>query len=163
MEYNIDDLKIRLMKPEDREGVVTFFSKLGEEGGNFFNRGRGNERGTMAFFDGKCPDREYWVAVAETDKGEEIAGLCFIWRKDSGVPWFGIGITEEWKGRHLGRRLIATAREYCEQHGCGGIMLTTAQTNYRGQGLYEHCGFEKLGIHSSGEFLYLLTFRHEAK
>ena len=61
------------------------------------------------------------------------------------------------KGKHLGRRLMDTARQYAESKAAGGIMLTTAQTNFRGQGLYEHMGYEKLGVHHSGEFLYLLT------
>lgn len=161
MEHNIDELRIRLMKPEDRDRVVRFFSELGEEGSTFFNRHGGNERGTMEFFDGKRPDRIYWVAVADTSEGEKVVGLSFIWDKDSQIPWFGIGITEEWKGRHLGRRLIATVRAHCESVGCGGILLTTAQDNLRGQRLYEHCGFERLGVHHSGEFLYLLRFPNQ--
>ena len=40
----------------------------------------------------------------------------------------------------------------------GGILLTTAQDNVRGQGLYEHCGFEKLGVAKNGEFQYVLRF-----
>jgi hypothetical protein len=28
----------------------------------------------------------------------------------------------------------------------------------RGQGLYEHCGFEKLGVAKNGEFQYVLRF-----
>ena len=97
------------------------------------------------------------AAEAETDEGKEIVGIVFLWKKDSGVPWLGIGIAEKWKGKHLGRRLMDTARQYAESKGAGGIMLTTAQTNFRGQGLYEHMGYEKLGVHHSGEFLYLLT------
>ena len=158
MEYNIDELRIRLVTPEDKERVRAFFTSLGEEGTHFLNRSGGNERGALAFCDGEKPDRIYWAAVHDTDDGEEFVGLTFIWNKDSMIPWFGIGVSEQWKGRHLGRRLIATVREYCESAGCGGILLTTAQDNVRGQGLYERCGFEKLGVHHSGEFQYVLRF-----
>ncbi|MBQ4353387.1 MAG: GNAT family N-acetyltransferase [Clostridia bacterium] len=161
MEYNIDALRIRLLVPEDKEKVRVFFSKLGEEGGTFFNRNRGNEGRTVSFCEGGRPDHIFWAAVHDTDAGEEIVGIVFLWNKENMVPWLGIGITEEWKGRHLGRRLIAAAREYCESVGAGGILLTTAQNNFRGQGLYEHCGFEKIGTYHDGEILYILRFPNE--
>lgn len=161
MEKTIEDLKIRLIIPEDREKVYHFFRQLGEEGATFFNRNNGNENGTYAFLDGKQPNRIYWAAVADTPEGEEIAGIVFLWKKNTKVPWLGIGITEKWKGKHLGRRLMTTAREWVESVGAGGICLTTAITNVRGQGLYERMGYERIGVHSSGEYLYLLTLPNE--
>jgi len=158
MEYNIENLKIRLLTADDGEKVRVFFSKLGEEGTHFFNRGHGNENRTIDFCDGKLPDHIFWAAVHETGGEEEIVGIVFLWDRFSMIPWLGIGINAEWKGRHLGRRLIAAAREYCEDIGAGGILLTTDQKNVRGQGLYERCGFEKLGVHLCGEFQYLLRF-----
>ena len=158
MEINIDELTIRLVTPQDRDRVERFFASLGEEGTGFLNRGRGNEKTALAYCDGEKPNSLYWAAVHQTEDGEEFVGLTFIWDKDPMIPWFGIGVSEAWKGHHLGRRLIAAVREHCEAAGCGGILLTTAQNNFRGQGLYEHCGFEKLGVHTSGEFQYLLRF-----
>ena len=157
MEHNIEDLNIRLLQKEDAEKVYELFRNLGEEGSYFFNRNEGNEKRTYSYLDGKLPDHIFWVAVADTDDGEEIAGMVFLWRKDTGVPWLGIGISEKWKGKHLGRRLMNTAKEWAQEHGAGGIMLTTAQTNTRGQGLYSRMGYEKLGVYLDGEFLYLLT------
>lgn len=162
MEYSIDSLKIRLLVPEDREKAGVFFSKLGEEGAGFFNCGRSNEIRTYDFCDGKLPDHIFWAAVHENGGEEEIVGIVFLWDRWSMIPWLGIGITEEWKGRHLGRRLIGAAREYCEQIGAGGILLTTAVDNVRGQGLYERCGFEKLGMHQCGEYQYLLRFANQS-
>ncbi|MBE6611718.1 MAG: GNAT family N-acetyltransferase [Ruminococcaceae bacterium] len=161
MNTNIEDLRIRRVVPEDREKLKAFFTKLGEDGTHFFNRNGGAERSVLAFCSGEKPERIYWAAVADTENGEEIAGISFINGTDSKIPWFGIGVAEGWKGRHLGRRLVAVAREYCEAAGCGGILLITAQDNLRGQGLYERCGFERLGVHPSGEFLYLLRFPME--
>ena len=155
MEQNINDLEIRLLTDDDKQKVYDFFRTLGEEGSYFFNRGNGNENRTYAFLEGKYPDHIFW---AVTNCDDEIVGIVFLWRKDSGVPWLGIGIAEKWKGKHLGRRLMTCASDWAKKNGAGGIMLTTAQTNVRGQGLYEHMGYEKLGVHHSGEFLYLLTF-----
>ena len=44
------------------------------------------------------------------------------------------------------RGLVAAVRDYCQTEGCGGILLTTHKNNLRGQRLYEHCGFERLGV-----------------
>lgn len=161
MEKNIEELRIRLVTPDDREKLYRFFRRLGEEGSTFFNRGGGNETGAYAFLDGKLPNHIYWAAVADAPEGEEIAGIVFLWRKDTKVPWLGIGIAEPWKGRHLGRRLMTTAREWAQAAGAGGICLTTAPTNFRGQGLYERMGYERIGTYHDGEFLYLLTLPNE--
>ena len=161
MEKDIQDLRIRLVVPEDKEKIFRFFRQLGEEGGTFFNRNGGNERGTHAFLNGEDPGRIYWAAVNDTSEGEEIVGLLFLWRKNTKVPWLGIGITEEWKGRHLGRRLMDTAKEWAQSVGAGGICLTTAPENVRGQGLYERMGYEHIGTYHDGERLYLLTLPNE--
>ena len=159
MDKTIDNLRIRLVTSEDKQLIYNFFRQLGEEGSTFFNRYSGNEKGAYQFIEGNSPDRIYWAAVDDTENGEEFAGIVFLWRKNTGVPWLGIGIAEKWKGKHLGRRLMTTAREWAESVGAGGIMLTTAQNNVRGQGLYERMGYEKVGTYNDGEILYLLIFR----
>ena len=161
MDRNIETLKIRLLVPEDKEKVYTFFRQLGDEGSAYFNKKGNNENGVYEYLDGLLPDRIYWAAVADTPDGEEIAGLVFLWKKNTKVPWLGIAITENWKGRHLGRRLMATAEEWAKEANTGGILLTTATTNVRGQGLYERCGFERIGIYHDGEIIYLLTFPND--
>lgn len=158
MNTQIEEMKIRLLVPGDRERVHAFFRALGDEGATFFNREGNNERGVYEFLDGAHPDRIYWVAVADTPDGEEIAGLVFLWKKDTKVPWLGIGVAEGWKGRHLGRRLMTAAEMWAKETGAGGILLTTAPENIRGQGLYERMGYEYIGTYHDGEKLYLLTF-----
>jgi RimJ/RimL family protein N-acetyltransferase len=129
---------------------------MGEESASFFNVDRGNEKTALDFTDGKLPEHLYFMAVDEADPTP--AGIAFLWDKSKRVPWFGIAVAEKYKGKHLGRRLIAAVRDYCEERGCGGILLTTHKNNLRAQRLYEHCGFERLGVHTSGELLYLLRF-----
>ncbi|MBQ4573589.1 MAG: GNAT family N-acetyltransferase [Clostridia bacterium] len=161
MEQIVENLRIRLLTPEDKERVHTFFRRLGEEGTHFFNRNCGNEKVAYAFLRGELPNHIFWAAVDDTPDGEEIAGIVFLWNKNTKIPWLGIGITEKWKGKHLGRRLMTTAKEWAESVHAGGIMLTTDQKNLRGQGLYEHMGYQRLGIHHDGEFLYLLALPNE--
>ena len=76
----------------------------------------------------------------------------------SGETQEGIAVAEDWKGRHLGRELMARAEKHALENGKGGILLTTHTANLRGQGLYERSGYERLGVHTSGEFLYLRRF-----
>ena len=161
MEQIIEKLKIRLLTPEDEGRIHAFFRRLGEEGTHFFNRNCGNEKVTSAYLRGELPNHIFWAAVNDTPDGEEIAGIVFLWNKNTKVPWLGIGIAEEWKGRHLGRRLMDTARAWAESVEAGGIMLTTDQKNFRGQGLYERMGYQRLGIHHDGDFLYLLSLPNE--
>jgi len=53
---------------------------------------------------------------------------------------------------------MAHAEAHARELGKGGILLTTHIANLRGQGLYEGCGYEYLGVHTSGERLYLKRF-----
>ena len=155
-EQQTEHFLIRQVTGEDRGKIEAFFAQMGEESTSFFNVGRGNEKTALAYTDGKLPEHLYFMALDENDPVP--AGIAFLWDKSTRVPWFGIAVAEKHKGKHLGRRLIAAVREYCEQKGCGGILLTTHQNNLRAQRLYEHCGFERLGVHTNGELLYLLRF-----
>ena len=154
---DVENVKIRPLVPTDRESVHAFYRGLGEEGTYFFNRRGGNERGTYEYLEGGKPGQIYWVAVIDTPDGEEIAGLVFLFNKKTKIPWLGIGVSEKWKGRHIGRLLMTAAKEWAEAVGAGGIMLTTAPENIRGQRLYERMGYERIGNQCNGEYLYLLT------
>ena len=146
-----------LNKETDRPLAEAFFAQMGGESRAFFNRGGGNERSTLAFFtaeEGARPAAAYFLAE---DQGR-MAGYVFLWDLDRSVPWLGIAVAEDWKGRHLGRELMAYAEEYARSLRKGGILLTTHIANLRGQGLYEASGYEYLGVHTSGERLYLKRF-----
>jgi len=142
----------------DEQRVKDFFAQMGGESRSFFNRGRWNENHTLGVFD---PAKEeqyknnvYFMAL----DGERMAGYVFLYDLNKSIPWLGIAVSEEWKGRHIGRDLMAQAETYAREHGKGGILLTTHTANLRGQSLYERCGYERLGMHYSGEVLYLKRF-----
>ena len=134
--------------------MEAFFDQMGSETRAFFNHGDGNRRAMRESLNG--PDEEktiHWIAEADG----RVAGYVFIIRTQTGIPWLGIAVAEDMKGRHLGRKLIALAQNYCYEHGKGGLLLMTHPANVRGQRLYESCGFKRLGVHSCGEFLYCWT------
>lgn len=142
------------MEQTDRAEMRALFDEMGEESTFFFNRNHGNENLAMSFFEKPLPEREFYVM----EDGGMILGYCFLWDLGSKIPWFGICVRERFKGQHIGTQLMEKTFAILRERDCGGLLLTTAQTNYRGQGLYEKCGFERLGVHPSGEFLYLKRF-----
>ncbi|MBQ5973975.1 MAG: GNAT family N-acetyltransferase [Oscillospiraceae bacterium] len=150
------ELTFRPLEQDDRQGIVDFFARLGEPGSTFFNRDRGNERGTMRFFEQEVPNTRFFVTCLPDDPTP--AGLCFLWDLDTMIPWMGIGVRHDCLGQHIGSFTIDHLLAFAGERGCGGVLLTTAQDNFPAQRLYESRGFEKLGVHHDGEFLYLKRF-----
>lgn len=144
----------RRMRPEDRDGVQDFFDTMGAQSAEFFNVGHGNEKRVMAFFEDGKPDHRFWVAQTEGT----VVGLAFIWDLFSCVPWFGVAVRDGWQGKHIGTGIVNAVCDECRQEGRGGILLRTAEENTRGRALYQKCGFEQIGLHPSGEYLYLKRF-----
>ena len=145
-------------KKQDHQRVEDFFAQMGGESRGFFNRGGGNEKTALSFFD-DCPPDEikntvYFMAL----DGERMAGYLFLWDTDKSIPWLGVAVAEDWKGRHLGRDLMKHADQYAMEHDKGGILLATSQANLRGQGLYMRYGYEHIGLHTSGELLFLKRY-----
>ena len=152
------DYVIRTFSQEDRARVNDFFDRLGAEGKGFFNRGDGNRLGAMRYFDGDPGEVNCRRFMAVTNAGV-MDGYVFLWAMDKKIPWLGLGITENAKGKGLGRRLLEYVKDYCGGLGKGGILLTTHVANLRGQQLYENVGFERLGANNCyTEVQYLYTF-----
>lgn len=149
----------RPMELKDKDEMKALFDSLSELSMLYFNRNRdGNEVHTMKFFEGGSRQFEYYVAEDE-DSGH-ILGYCFTWEMQKKIPWFGICVNQAWHGKHVGTFLLTQTIEMLKKRGYGGLLLTTATNNFKGQALYEKCGFEKLGLHTSLEFLYLNRFEY---
>ena len=155
----LDEIVIRPIVPGDEDRINEFFAVMGPESTAFFNRRRGNQNGTLDFCQKQDTDRRiYWMAELDG----KMAGLVFLWDIHTSIPWLGIAVREELKGRRLGRKLIQFAQDYALEHGKGGIQLTTSLANIRGQCLYEAMGFRRMGIHGeSGEWYYLFRYVEE--
>lgn len=153
---------IRSITLTDKEMVTSFFDQMGGETRAFFNRNDGNRKALMKCFETPNPNRRDFAAVEILADGtERMAGLVFLWDLNTRTPWLGIAVAEDWKGRHLGRRLMAYAEDYCIRHGKGGIFLTTHVANVRGQGLYTRSGYTHLGTAKDGELLFFHSFEDQ--
>lgn len=148
------NLVIRPFAPGDRPVVEDFFRNLGEEGTFFFNGDGINEKPALAWFEGKSREHAYFLAE---EAGVMLGFLVFYdyhWK----TPWLGIALREDARGKHLGTRLMAFAEDYARRNGKGAIILTTHKDNVRGQALYKKSGYTYLGIHTTGELLYIRYF-----
>ncbi len=147
---------IREFRQDDRQRVEDFFNQMGGESRAFFNSNGGNQRNAMRFFDQEEDTTGTTYFMAEEDG--VMVGYVFLWDLDKGVPWLGIAVAETHKGKGLGRDLIAHAHAYARSKGKQAVLLTTHLANVRGQRLYEHMGYYRMGVHTSGEILYMKDF-----
>jgi ribosomal protein S18 acetylase RimI-like enzyme len=159
---DINKHAIRSFSIGDRELVLEFFNQMGGETRAFFNRGDGNKNNALSYFNknGEEPGTvRFLSSVTDTNGREIMTGYVFAWDMALCVPMLGIAVREEYKGMGLGRLLIKYLADYLESKNYGGVMLTTAMANIRGQALYTRMGFEHIGTHTSGEMLYILRFK----
>ena len=154
----LSDIVIRPLVPEDRGIIDAFYVQMSAETRALFNPKNHNRRRTHRYLDGKIPNAEEFIAVIRHDRTETVAGYCFLWDCNLAIPWLGIAVSEQWKGKGLGQHLISFLIDHVKEAGGGGILLTTHVTNTRAQALYEKMGFTFIGVHTSGEMLFLLRF-----
>lgn len=150
-------MTVRKMQLCDREKVVEFYASMGERSAHFFNVNHGNERRTMEFFENGKKDHIFYVAF----DGGELVALAFIWDIDRTVPWFGIAVRDYAQGKGVGTAFMKEIFADILALGYAGLLLRTATDNIPAQRLYEKCGFERLGTHPSGEYLYLKRFARD--
>lgn len=150
-------MTVRRMQMCDREKVADFYASMGERSAHFFNVNHGNEKRTMEFFENGKKDHIFYVAF----EGNELVALAFIWDIDRTVPWFGIAVRDSAQGKGVGTAFMEEIFADILSEGYAGLLLRTATDNIPAQHLYEKCGFERLGIHPSGEYLYLKRFARD--
>ena len=153
---------IRPFAEGDRDMVNEFFDQRGPETVFFLNTHDCNRNFALKFWNEagseNVKNTRYFAATEKQEDGSELmVGYVFLCELDKKIPWLGIAVRDGYKGKHMGKRLMDTARQCAIEHKCGGILLTTHFANIRGQGLYGKMGYERLGQHTCGsEFLYLL-------
>ena len=134
----MEGLIFREMRPGDEARMRAFYRRLGAQGEKYFNVNGGNERRTMDFFGSSPrPGHTYYVALA----GDEVVGHLFIWDTETAVPWLGIAVREDCRGKGVGGFMLTRLFELLSARGYGGLLLRTAADNTAAQRLYEKYGF----------------------
>ena len=159
---NTDNITKKLSFREVREGdeqiINQFFEAMGGESRALFNRRGYNQRGVLKYCARPDKTRRYWIAEA----GGEMVGYVFFLNFNTSVPELGLAVRDDLRGLHIGRELVSFAQSYAKESGKGGIVLTTHVANVRGQALYEHMGFQCMGLCKNGTELFYL-FRYLEK
>ena len=158
---DISTVTIRDLVPGDMERILTFFDQMAGDTRAMFNRGNVNRIRVVEYLEGKRPDEQHFCATVVVDGEEQIVGYTFLWETDKTIPWLGVAVHEKWKGFRLGRVLMGHLDTYAKEHGYGGLMLTTVPANIRAHTLYTNMGYEYLGTHSCGEYMYIKRYDME--
>ena len=145
---------IRKFKATDLPMIHRFFDQMGDETVKFFNTNEVNRKFAVKFIDERNKSIIRWLA----EENSEMVGYIFLWDIDTTLPWLGIAVHDQYKGKGLGKQLIKHAHDWAESNGKGGVILITAKDNERGQRLYEGMGYQYYGVHPSGELLYIKRF-----
>ena len=157
----IDKVAIRQLGQGDIPMALEFFDQMAGDTRAMFNRGDVNRIRMIEHLSKRHNDHEIHFAavVKETDGREKMVGYVFLWDTDTLIPWLGICVHEDWKGNHLGRKLLDFLDAHAQSNGYGGLMLTSVPANIRAHSLYERMGYEYFGAHPNGEFLYIKRYR----
>ena len=157
----METLTIRELEKTDLEMMKEFFAQMSPETNALFNPRNCNYMEMMKFFEDRevAEDHKRWIGV----ENGRIIGYVFLWHTMSGVPELGIVLAENMQGRHLSRQFMDVAVDWCRENGKGGVMLTTHTANFRAQMLYEKYGFERMGLNTFTELLYLYRFGEQSR
>ena len=161
--YDIVDVgavSIREIGHDDLGMVIEFFDQMAGDTRAMFNRGDVNRIRVIEHVNRKGDDGQVHFAatVKSEDGAEKMVGYVFLWDVDKSIPWLGIAVREDWKGHHLGRRLLQHIDDWAKPRGYGGIMLTSVPANIRAHSLYARMGFEYFGVYPDSEFLFIKRY-----
>ena len=159
-DVDVDSVEIRELSKSDLTMVLEFFDQMAGDTRAMFNRGDVNRIRVIEHLNSVDDDHQIHFAavVKEADGSEKMVGYVFLWDIDKKIPWLGIAVHENWKGHHLGRKLLAHLDKWAQPRGYGGLMLTSVPANVRAHSLYARMGFEYFGVYPDSEFLYIKRY-----
>ena len=87
-----------------------------------------------------------YVAIADG----RVVGWCDVlpgqWAGLQHAARLGMGVLAEWRGRGIGKRLLAATIEAARLAGLRRVELDVFSSNHPAIALYEQCGFEREGV-----------------
>ena len=159
---DLESVEMRELAKDDLPMVLEFFDQMAGDTRAMFNRNDVNRIRAIKHLSRESGDSDGEVHFAATVKDaggtEKMVGYVFLWDIGTKIPWLGIAVREDWKGHHLGRRLLQYIDEWAVPKGYGGVMLTSVPANIRAHSLYTRMGFEYYGVYPDSEFLYIKRY-----
>lgn len=158
-DVDVDSVKIRELSSGDLPMVLDFFDQMAGDTRAMFDRKNANRFRLINHLNRQTEDEQIHFAATVKNNGKEImVGYAFLWDIGKRIPWVGIAVREDWKGHHLGRRLLSHLDNWAKKSGAGGLMLTSVPANIRAHALYERMGYDYCGMYPNGEFLYVKKY-----
>lgn len=91
-----------------------------------------------------APDRTYFVA--RDSKSHSIVGYAGFWFDGDDVEIMTIGVSKDYQGRHIATMLMNLMRRAAIEIGAKRMLLEVAVNNEPALVLYNHTGFEQIGL-----------------
>ena len=152
--------KLRELRADDAPGLQAFYNRTSQQVRHWFSPLGFNTtlQACQQVCDQASRGERYDVVL---DNGREIVGWAFLMKLDQPLAHLGIGITDAYCGKGLGKGLIRALEEYARSHGFAGMELIVMQDNPRAKALYERFGFKVTGPHTAlgGEDYYRMEVR----
>jgi ribosomal protein S18 acetylase RimI-like enzyme len=158
--HPFEPIVFRRVAPEDRDAIFQYFESMSEATKAIFLGAPFNYEEATRLTDDELKNETVRKFLVRVSGSEAVVGMVWFWAWDRKVPWFGISITDAYQGKGLGGKMMEFAIGEAKQAGKGGILLTTAKSNLRGQALYKRYGYEIIGeaTQPKGEHLMILNF-----
>lgn len=91
-------------------------------------------------------------AVVVAKRGNKIAGMITVGRKDGKGDIGLLAVCPEYRGQNIGTHLVHAAQKYWIENGLIRGQVVTQKSNKAACGLYEKCGFQQKKIESFYHF-----------
>ncbi len=138
-------LTIRRLAPEDAGTLAEFYNALSDESKRLFRplTEKTDKNRCLEIADDNKADSKYdLVAIIE----DIVVGWAFVWGGEEPIEGtFGIGVSDEWQGKGIGRELMGRVLDACHDRRIFTVRLIVVQDNARAQSLYKQMGFTITG------------------
>ena len=138
-------IDFRRLALEDAGALAEFYNALSGESKRLFRplSEKTDKYRCIELANDNVADCKYdLVAVYEA----VVVGWAFVWNvEEPHECTFGIGVSDDWQGRGIGKMLMAQVLDSCHQRGIIRVHLIVVQDNVRAQSLYKQMGFSVTG------------------
>jgi len=143
---------LRRPRCDDVQKVLDYFESLGEASRGFFHPHPFDRENAERM----CrEDSHSWYRVVAEADGRIVGYAWFAPWKDHQCPTVGIGISDEFQGRHLGGALMDALIDEAKERGLPGLRLSVYPENERALKLYTSRGFRIVGKHRREHMMQL--------